>query len=55
MITANGLTGVSLVGEGAFARIEDTEIKLNATEPIDAPPGRVELVGRNAIEVSHAT
>lgn len=45
----NHLTGISLVGEGSHAIIEDTQISGNATLPIDAAEDRIELRGENQI------
>lgn len=55
MINSNFLTGVSLVGEGAHSVIENTQIKGNATNPIDCSPGKVELKGKNDIAIPPAS
>lgn len=48
-VSHNHLTGISLVGDGSHAIIEDTQILGNATLPIDASEDRIELRGENEI------
>ena len=48
-VKRNHLTGISLVGEGSYAQIEDTYIEGNATAAIDAPPGQVSFRGSNNV------
>lgn len=49
-MSANLLTGISLVGRGAHSVIEDTHIFGNVASPIDSEPGKVELKGANVIK-----
>ena len=51
IINSNFLTGVSLVGDGAHSIVENTQIKGNATNPIDCSPGKVEFRGKNDIAI----
>jgi hypothetical protein len=55
VISDNLLTGISLVGRGAFSIIEDTHIFGNASAPIDSEPGKVELKGANVIKHNEAS
>ncbi len=49
IVSANHLTGLSMVGDGAHAIVENTTITGNATIAIDAAHEKLELRGANVI------
>ena len=49
VITDNFLTGISVIGYGAFSIIENTTVKGNAKSAIESTPNKIEMRGKNFI------